>query len=196
MELKSTDFNHGGRSGFTLVEIMIALTVGTLLLIAFVGATISLSRHMLAVSNYNDLDNASRNTLDLMSRDIRNASQLIACTPDATGTNYTSITFTNPSVFGNSGFSYTYAGNALTRTYCYTNGTASSRILLTNCDYLAFTLYQRVPTNTAAGFSFVEAGSETNETKLVSVSWRCSRSILGSKMNTESVQTAEIATRN
>ncbi len=32
--------------------------------------------------------------------------------------------------------------------------------------------------------------------KLINMSWKCSRTILGSKMNTESVQTAQVVLRN
>jgi hypothetical protein len=173
---------------------MVAVTASTVILLAFIAATISMSKSMKAISNYNDLDNRSRNTLDVMSRDVRNAAQLVACTADATGTNFTSITFTNPSVLGPSGFSYTYANSNLTRTYCFSNGTASVTTMLTNCDYLAFTLYDRIP-NTGEAFTFLTVGSATNQTKLVSVSWRCSRTVVG-VANTESVQTAQIATRN
>lgn len=180
---------------FTLVEMMVAVTASTILVIAFVGVTISMASTFKAVSNYNDLDNRSRNTLDIMSRDIRNAQQLIGCVADNTGTNYTSLTFTNPALFGNSGFSYTYDGtNVLTRTFCYSDGTSATTIMLTNCDYLAFTLYDKVP-NTGETFAFLSVGSATNLTKLVSVSWRCSRR-LANNLNTESIQTAQIATRN
>jgi hypothetical protein len=38
--------------------------------------------------------------------------------------------------------------------------------------------------------------STPSQVKLISVSWRCSRTILGAKVNTESVQTAQICIRN
>jgi hypothetical protein len=46
------------------------------------------------------------------------------------------------------------------------------------------TTFEQFPTSAAAG-----------NCKLVSVSWICSRSILGSRLNTESVQTAKIVIR-
>jgi hypothetical protein len=64
--------------------------------------------------------------------------------------------------------------------------------MLTSCDYLSFNGYQRNPTN---NFQFLTA-STPEQTKLISVSWRCSRKILGAKVNTESVQTAQICIRN
>ena len=43
---------------------------------------------------------------------------------------------------------------------------------------------------------FYSASNNPAICKLVSVSWRCSRTILGQKVNTESVQTAKIVIRN
>ena len=64
--------------------------------------------------------------------------------------------------------------------------------MLTNCDFLAFAYYKKTPTN---NFDFVPT-TDAGQVKLISVSWRCSRSILGSKLNTESVQTARVVMRN
>jgi hypothetical protein len=68
-------------------------------------------------------------------------------------------------------------------------------MMMTNCDYLSFNTYMRVPTT---NFTFTPVGSSTNQTKLVSVSWRSSRQVygFGNRLNTESVQTANIVSRN
>jgi prepilin-type N-terminal cleavage/methylation domain-containing protein len=60
-------------SGWTLVEMMVAVAAGAIILGSFLVTTITVSNTMLAVGNYNDLDKFSRNTLDTLSRDIRNA---------------------------------------------------------------------------------------------------------------------------
>jgi hypothetical protein len=65
-------------------------------------------------------------------------------------------------------------------------------VLLEQCDYLTFNISQRNPSN---DFKFYPASSIA-QAKLVDVSWRCSRQILGQKVNTESVQTAKIVIRN
>jgi hypothetical protein len=65
-------------------------------------------------------------------------------------------------------------------------------MLLTNVDFLSFQIFQRNPV--AGTYDTYPTSSATN-CKLVSVSWICSRSILGSKLNTESVQTAKIVIR-
>ncbi|MEJ2010407.1 MAG: hypothetical protein P8Z30_20015, partial [Acidobacteriota bacterium] len=72
-------------------------------------------------------------------------------------------------------------------------------VLLTNCEYLAFGISQRNPSNE---FCFYPATNTTTSKldpslcKLVDVSWKCSREIFGKKVNTESVQTAKIVMRN
>jgi hypothetical protein len=64
--------------------------------------------------------------------------------------------------------------------------------VLKNCDTFSLSYYQRNPTN---NYGFVPTSS-TSQIKLVSVSWRCSRKVLGVKLNTESVQTASVVMRN
>lgn len=134
---------------------------------------------MAAIVNYNDLNIHSRNTLDVMSRDLRNTATVTAISANQ-------VTVTN-TITGDL-ISYKWDGtNNFTRTL---NG--SRTVLLTGCDTLIFNGYQRNPTN---NFQFVPAHTAA-ETKLISVSWRCSRQILGAKLNTESVQTAQICIRN
>jgi hypothetical protein len=67
--------------------------------------------------------------------------------------------------------------------------------LLDNCDYITFDISQRSPLTNGV-FGFYTATNNPALCKLVSVSWRCSRKILGESVNTESVQTAKICMRN
>ena len=69
---------------------------------------------------------------------------------------------------------------------------AQTKVLLQQCDYLSFSVFQRNPSN---GFYFFPAATPATA-KLVAVNWRCSRQILQQKVNTESVQTATIVIRN
>jgi len=67
------------------------------------------------------------------------------------------------------------------------NGT--TQVLLKQCDLLKFAVYQRTPTNGWRWYPITFGGSNTTATaKLIDVSWKCSRKILGAKVNTESVQ--------
>ena len=76
-------------------------------------------------------------------------------------------------------------------------GTAAIRAgdvktLLTNCEDLRFQLGKR---NTQPGTLDQFPAAEANEAKVVDVSWKCYREILGVKANTEAVQTAKIVIR-
>ena len=133
------------------------------------------------MGNYADLDRYSRNALDVLSREIRQAKSVGSWSTSR-------LVLTN---MDNTVFSYTYDQSAGTLTRQWGS---DRNVLLTGCDYFYFHIWQRNPTN---GFWFPY--SSTNQpyiTKLVDVSWKCSRKILDQKVNTESVQTAKICIRN
>lgn len=180
MKIKTTNHSRYGRScaAMTLVEVMVSAGLASLLFATLALLWAHGARSVLAMTNYTELDRSSKYALDLMSRDIRQAK---AMTSFAT----TNIAMTNDSA----AYSYNYNGVAktLTRTYA-----GSSRVLLTECDNLAFGIYNRVPTN---NFDF-RATTDVTQAKLVDVNWKCSRKIKGQKVNTESIQTAKIVMRN
>ncbi len=170
--------------GWTFMEMMVALACGTIVMLAFIATTISVATTMMAAGNYNDLNKSSRNTLDWLSRDVRNSTSVGASSSS------TSVIITNST--GATVITYAWDGsNVLSRTEV-NSGSSIRTMMLTNCEIFSFSYYQRNPTN---NFAFV---STTNpaQIKLVSVSWRCSRRILGAKLNTESVQTATVVMRN
>lgn len=174
-------------AGFTLVEVMVTLGIATMFVIGVITfTTITFRQGVFAIGNYTDLNNKSRRTLDIMSRDVRNAASLFNYNYNYVGLSYDDGTK----------LYYIWDGyDRLTRWTLATNSGANwkSTVMMTNCDYMRFNIYQRNPTN---NFSFVSATANWDQTKLIDVSWRCSRSYLGSKLNTESVQTARIVLRN
>jgi Tfp pilus assembly protein PilW len=169
------------RCGMTLVELMVATGLGTVVLAGIASLTLFTARSFVALSNYDELDRASCHALDTLSAEIRQTQQI---------TSYA----TNQLVFLDAdGQSLTYAWDPPTRvlTRQKTNTTTT---LLTQCDYLCFNISQR---NVSNSFIFYPAAITNLITaKLVDVSWRCSRKILGSKVNTETVQTAKTVLRN
>src|ERR1700739_1707346 len=111
------------RSGWTLVEMMIATCSGMLILGSLLSVYVFMRRTLDATANYQALDGQSRNALDKMTTDIRQCGRL---------TNYdaTHLWFTN---LDGSMLQYTYDPNA--HTLSYTNGssiTPGSGILLNN----------------------------------------------------------------
>lgn len=167
------------RRGWTLMEMMVSMVGASTVLASMLVTSGMLSNSLVAVINYDELNQASRNTLDVMSRDLRNTAVVTDLESDR-------VAVTN-SITGDY-ITYAWDGsNDFVRTY---NGQRT--VMLTGCDTLVFQGFQRNPTN---NLNFIPASTPT-QTKLISVSWRCSRKILGAKMNTESVQTAQICIRN
>jgi prepilin-type N-terminal cleavage/methylation domain-containing protein len=190
MNLKFARGLAAARRGWTLLEMTVVVGIGSLVMAAVMQTSLFTSRSFAAMGNYADLDRASRNTLDLMSRDIRQAKVFM----NYYASNY--MVFTN---LGGSVFCYMW--NPQTKLVYRITGTYSSggfynlstNYLMKECDYFSFRIWQRNPDT---GFTFPYSSmSDPSTTKLVDVSWRCKRRILA-QFNTESVQTARIVLRN
>src|SRR3974390_1360063 len=65
--------NKASRAGFTSAEFVVASGIGTFVVAAILGFNVFAARSFHAMSNYVALDMKSRNALDIMSRDIRQA---------------------------------------------------------------------------------------------------------------------------
>ena len=167
------------RLAFTAVEFVVASGISVIVLGAVGATTIFTARSFVAMGNYADLDRQSRNALDTMSREIRKCISL---------TSYTANELTFSDENGNT-LIYQYSPSAAT--FTRTRG-GTDTILLKQCDYLKFGMSQRNPSN---NFSFYPA-TDYSKAKLLDISWKCSRSIMNKKINTESVQTAKIVIRN
>ncbi len=166
--------------GFTLVDTFICTGLSSMLLLAVGTISVFSGRSLTALANYADLETQSRSALDRMTLEIRQALEL-----KTFATNDITLTDAN-----NQPLRYVYdpVQLTLTRITC-----TETNALLQGCDYLKFAMYQRNTTN--GTFSQYVAG-DASTCKLVEINWLCSRSILGSKVNTESVQSAKVVLRN
>lgn len=172
-------------AGWTLVEMMVALLCGMIIVASLMAITVFASRSYLAIANYRDLDKNSRNALDVMSRDIRNMS-----TVTAYATNAVTLSALNGDTVT---FNWNPTATTFTRTYTPAGGSPATTMLLTNCTILIFNVYSQVPTGP---FQFPPTATNVFESRLIDVSWRCARAVLGAETNSESVQTAKIVIRN
>lgn len=172
------------RQGWTLIEMMVTVLIGTVVLAA-VGVTCSFANRTFdAIGNYADLDRQSSNALNLMARDVRQTGGL-------TNYNASTLWFTNMS----DGNLLKYWWNSDRQTLNYTNAsTGDSGVLLKGCVSLNFSLFQRTP---IAGTTMT-FNSTTNASlaKVVVLEWVCRRTNFLSLANSESVQTAKIVLRN
>ena len=169
----------------TLVELMVATGVGSIVLAAVLALFLFSARSFAALGNYVDLDNKSRNALDTMSSDIRQADFL-----SSYDTNKLVFQTTDPATSNTLNLTYFYDAGATTLTR--TLGIRST-VLLTNCTYLNFGIFQRNP----IGGSYTNfPTADVSNCKLVQLTWVCQRSILGGRIaNTESVQSAKVVMR-
>ena len=166
-----------GRSGFTLTEMLVTLTVGALVLTGVTKMAVYFSTSVGVLEHYVDLNHQSRLAFDRMSQEIRQADKVESNTVNSiilrSGTNF--ITY-----------KYTPDERTITREL-----NQQSSLLLDQCDHVSFDLFQRNPTN--GTYDYYPAASAAN-CKVVQVSWRCSRKLLNTKP-TEAAQSGRIVIR-
>lgn len=161
----------------TLVEVLIALGIAGILMIALASMTMFSSKSLAGLYNYVDLCSANRMTLDRMSSEIRQAQRL-------TGFTTNKLTFVD------------YDGKTLVYEYFPAERVLKrskdgiDETLLTGCDTLKFTSYRR---NTLQGT--FDQGTTNVASKVITVNWTCSRMVLGARVNTEPVQSAKFVVR-
>ncbi len=164
----------------TLLEVMIATSIGTLILAGAGSLMVYNARSLAALSNYADLDRYSRTAVDKLSQDIRQSTVLISFTT-------TELQFNSSA--GRSNITYTYYPDS--RELVRRQG-QNREVLLKECDSLTFTVYGRNNISNAWDQFVVTTAADA---KLIKLNWTCSRTVLGQAVNTESVQTAKIVMR-
>lgn len=169
-----------GIRGFTLVEVMVASALGFLALMVVGMLSWYSSRSFAAIANYVELDQTSQLALDKMSRELRQAHRVTDFTP-------TSISCVD---VDNNPLLFNYDPD--TRSLLRISG-GQTNTLLTGCDSLQFAKYQHTAISNT--FDAYDPAYVTN-TRLIQVTWTCSRKILGARADSESVQSAKIALRN
>jgi hypothetical protein len=180
-------------SGISLVEVLIAMAIGSLVLAAVSSLTMYGAKATTAMVNYTDLDSKSRYALDVISREIRQANSVLSF---QTNLPVKSLTLTNAS--DATAITFTYDSNA--RTVVMSKTGQADLTALTECDRWDFSFYQRTPYVTATNISYYPATNTAGVLtvslcKLINLSWKCSRNIFAQKVNTESVQAAQIVLR-
>ncbi len=196
MKTRSTVLSARRQStqGLSLIEVMVAMSLGFMALASVTSLSLFGARSSLALANYTDLDSKSRYALDVISREMRQAS---AVTDFQTNGTITWLTLTNDI----QGATITLTYNSNHRTVVLSKTGQAPLTALTECDRWKFGLYQRTPWVTPTNVFFYPATNSTGAIdkslcKLVSLSWKCSRTIMTEAVNTESVQAAQIVLRS
>ncbi len=186
--LKQHDYTSRRASsahGMTLIELVVAAGLGSMVLSVAGMLFLFGLRSFAGLGNYAVLSGQSRMSLDLMSRGMREATQVLNANPNLP---IKSLTLTN--ALRGTAVTYTWDSTTGLMT-CDTTGQAT-RTYLTGCDNWDFSFYQRAPTNNWVFYPT----TELNLCKLINMTWKCSRTILGQKINTEDVTTSQIVLRN
>jgi len=156
---------------------MVSVAVGSLILAAMAMVFMTSARSFAAMANYVNMDASSRNALDQMTRDIREAGDLVQFSP--TYLKFTTLGQTNSFII----YSWDAGTGCLTG---WETGNSLTNVLLSGCDQLTFSMYDS---------SFL-ATTNISQAKGICVNWKCSRTILGNKTTTEDMQQALIVMRN
>lgn len=178
----------------TLLELMVSVGLGSMVLAMVCTLWLYGARSFVALGNYADLDTKSRYGMDAMLRDIRQATRLVAFQRNGTD-NW--LQFTNADAPGST---LSYSWSAATRQVLCQKTGQPDQIFLTDCDIWDFQTYQRTPL-TNGTYTFFPATNmagvyDPSICKLISLSWKCSRTVLSTKAQTESAQTAQVVLRN
>ena len=161
----------------TLPELMVAVGVGSLVLMFMCWVFADSARCFTATGNYVRMNSGSRNALDRMTQEIRRAADLTSF----------SSTRIQLSKYGATNAVVVYEWKPDTRQLTeWQTGYSQTNILLSECDQFAFALYK-------ASFATT---SNISEGKAIGVTWKCSRTVLGKKANTEDMEQALIVIRN
>jgi Tfp pilus assembly protein PilW len=171
--------------GFTMAEMLVAVGVGMLVLLGVVSLFVAGLANFAGLGNYGQLSNQSRLALDYISRDVRESTQILSLQTNAS---YKTLTLTNAI----DAVQVTYTWDSTNRRLTCDKTGQPTQNYLTGCDSWDFSLYQRTP---QANWAFYGT-SNLATAKLINMTWKCSRSILGKQMNTENVVTAELVLRN
>jgi len=167
--------------GVTLVEMMFSIGIGGIVGAALLLFAFYTGRNFAAMANYVALEKQSRSALDRMARDIRMVNGL------------TSFSSNKLSFLDHDSKPLVYEYFPKDRTLVRSKDSVVETYL-TECDSLKFDIFQRNPVG--GTYDQYPASIQASNTKVVRVSWTCSRKVVGAKINTESVQAARIVIRN
>src|SRR5215475_13785019 len=169
MGCRITSTRRKGTAAFTLAELMVAMGLSGMAATVLLSFSLFSSRSFLSIANYADMGLKSQIAVDKMAKEIRECRQLTA---------YTTNSITLLSSDGNSlQFSFSASDRKLSRTKA-----GQTTALLTGCDTLQFWIFQHTPMSNT--FECYAPAYVTNG-RLLSVTWTCSRNIMGTKQKTE-----------
>lgn len=116
--MRNPEPRPAGRGGFTLVEVLIAVTLSVFILAGVLSANLQVIRGGVRLAQYAEMDSQVRRALDFLGRDLKSASNL-------TWNNSSDLTLTIPSGSGTTA-QVTYAWTAASGTFFRVAGASSA----------------------------------------------------------------------
>ena len=173
------------KHAWTLVEIMVAAGIFSLVGMALMGTYLFSVESMASMYNYCLLDASNRQAMDLLTREIRQSTAVLAYTTN-------SITIQTANEYGATGPDVTYTFSPSTRQMLRTSD-GTSKVLLNDCSLLNFQLFTRCPSNAVFGSFPVATGDWQQTVKVLQLKWKTSINL--PSVASENVQTARIVIR-
>jgi hypothetical protein len=176
-----------GSGAFTYIELMVASAVGLVLVALLLILTIYGQQSFGLMSNYSELDSKSRDTVMLLSKEIREATRVIQAETNSAGK---SLTLTN--TVDHSALKLIW--DSFDRTLTIEQMPGLTNVLLSGCDEWDYTLYDGGPMLAGGRISFTRSASPAS-CKLIEMSWSCSRTLSG-KPGGSGVESVRFGLRN
>jgi type II secretory pathway pseudopilin PulG len=147
----------------TLVELLIASSILSVLLAGLASFAMFNARSLAVITNWAEVDQVSRNAMDIISRDVRQASGVLSLTNNAVTLEYSD----------GAPMTYTFdpENRIMTR---YKSGLTVA--LIRDLDACRFTLLQR---NLIEGTTDLYPTDDPKQCKVLRIDWGCSKRILG-----------------
>jgi len=191
MDLIPLTSKRSRAGGFTLAEYLVATSIGLLAIGAALVLWAYASKTCASLFGYVDLSSTSKNALDRISQEVRNAKEVQSCSATQLMIRVLPVSGTNSDtvIFG-----YDAGNRRLIRTLVKAaNGARESNVLLTECTNFQFSVYSRVPSNSNWGLNTTWT---TNEAKVVQMQWTCIRQITGDTKSVETQVSSKVVIRN
>ncbi len=189
----SSTGNPSDARGFSLAELAVTLGIGSIVLVVLGVLSSYGLQSFLVMGNSAAMDDQSRLASDQITRELRQATQVLRYEVEAESK---TLVLTNSL----QAYAVEYSWNAEARTVSCSKGDQAQFICLSDCDAWEATFFQNIPLASVTR-PYLPATNQLgtldlNLARVVSMSWKCSRPVAGSKNKTEGVQTLQVTLRN
>jgi prepilin-type N-terminal cleavage/methylation domain-containing protein len=181
--------NSNGRTqGMTLVELLVAVGLGSIVLAVTATLFTFGLRCFTALGNHASLSGQSRLAMDRMSQEIRQATQIIGAEPNLP-VKWLAVT----NAIDGTRSQFTWDSTTGVLTWDKTGQPTVTNLI--GCTEWDFSFFQRCPSPSSDNWVFYPT-TDLTLCKLLTLSWRCSRPMFGQGPDNQDSFTAQVVLRN